>query len=230
MAASTSIRPSRVRLAFGNGRVRIDTVAIASNRFTLAAAGRLGTAAGVRDSLTYHFVVDSLGALRQYLRPDTTNAETLAGAPEDSLGGGIDVRGRLRGGVDRLDLTGDVRGSELVIGEHRAASLSGVVEIQDLLGAHAGRLALRLDSALVGGVAFSSIATNLAMRDPEHGRVSLVADGPRVNGNFSADVRRSPTSTELLVDSLSFGARDAGQWRLSAPTRVAMAGADIDLD
>src|SRR5688500_2375686 len=40
-----NLRPSRVRLAFMNGRVRVDTIAIASNRFNLAASGRLGTAA-----------------------------------------------------------------------------------------------------------------------------------------------------------------------------------------
>jgi translocation and assembly module TamB len=35
---------------------------------------------------------------------------------------------------------------------------------------------------------------------------------------------------ELLVDSLGFGARDAGQWRLTAPTRIALAGPDVTLD
>ena len=225
-----NLRPSRVRLVFTNGRVRLDTVSIASNRFTLTASGRLGTAAGVRDSLSYHFVVDSLGALRQYLRPDTTNAETSFGAPEDSLGGDIDIRGRLAGGVDRLDLTGQISGSELVIGVHRATSLTGTLEARDLLGSHSGRLALRLDTAVVGGVRLSSVAATLAMTDPEHGRVSLVAEGPSVGGSFSADVRRTAALTELLVDSLGFGARNAGQWRLSAPTRVALAGADVTVD
>jgi translocation and assembly module TamB len=225
-----NLRPSRVRLAFGNGRVRVDTVSIASNRFTLAAAGRLGTAAGIRDSLSYHFVVDSLGALRRYLRPDTTNAEASFGAPEDSLGGNIDIHGWLSGGVDRLDLAGDIQGRELVIGLNRAASLGGTLDARDLLGTQSGRLALRLDSVVVADVKLSTAEASLAMRDPENGRVSFVAQGPAVEGRLGADVHRTATATELLIDTLAFGARNAGQWRLAAPTRVARTGTDLSME
>ncbi len=222
-----NLRPSRVRLAFGNGRVRVDTAAVFSNRFNLSASGRLGTAPGVRDSLAYRLVVDSLGALRQYLRNDTMNAETSFAAPEDSLGGGVDIRGWLAGGVDRLDLTGDIGGSELVIGLNRAASLRGRVEAQDLLGSPSGRIALALDTVLVGTLRFGSMATTLAMTDPEHGRVSFAASGPSVEGTFGAAVRRTPGILELAIDTLNFGARDAGQWRLAGPTTFTRAGTDL---
>ena len=222
-----NLRPSRVRLAFGNGRVRVDTISVFSNRFNLAASGRLGTAPGVRDSLAYRLVVDSLGALRQYLLTDTANVETSFSAAEDSLGGAVDIRGWLSGGVDRLDLTGNLGGSDLVIGLNRAASLTGKVEAQDLLGAPSGRVALTLDSVLVGSLRFRSIATTLAMTDPEHGRLSFTATGPNVEGTLGAAVHRTERMTALAIDTLTFGARDAGQWHLAAPTTVARTGTDL---
>ena len=225
-----NLRPSRVRLAFANGRVRVDTVSVFTNRFTLSASGRLGTAAGVRDSLAYRIVIDSLGALRPYLRPDTANAETSFATPEDSLGGDIGIRGWLAGGVDRLDLSGAVEGKELVVGLNRAASLGGTIDVRDLAGAYSGQVALSLDSALVGGVQLSSIATTIAMRDPERGRVSFTASGPSVEGTLGADIRRGAALTELLVDSLHFGARNAGQWRLASPTRLALAPTSTAID
>ncbi len=226
-----NLRPSRVRLAFGNGRVRVDTMAIASNRFTLAASGRLGTSPGVRDSLEYDLVLDSLGALRPWLRPtDDSRVELLMDAPGDSLGGGVSLRGFLAGGVDRLDLSGELMGSDLVIGEHRAASLEGGVKARDLFGTPSGALRLRLDSALVGGVRLASLTANLGVSDPERGRLNLVAEGPSLGASMSADIRRSTVLTELLIDTLAFGARDAGQWRLSAPSRLAIAGPDLTVD
>ena len=225
-----NLRPSRVRLAFQHGRVAIDTIALASNRFTLAASGRLGTAAGVRDSLAYRLVVDSLGALRPYLRPDTANLETSFGAPEDSLGGTIDVRGWLAGGVDRLDVSGNVSGSELVIGLDRAATLRGTFDARDILGAYSGRLALDVDSVLFGGIPLSTVEAALALTDPERGRVTFAARGPSVEAGLGANVRRTAGLTELLLDSLGFGARNAGQWGLAAPTRLAIATDGLAID
>ena len=226
-----NLRPSRVRLNFANGRVRADTISVIANLFTLAASGSLGTRAGTRDSLAYHLVVDSLGALRRYLMPtDSANGETAFDAPEDSLGGRLDVEGWLAGGVDRLDLTGRARGTELVIGHHRAATLGGSFGARDLLGAVSARADVQLDSAIVGGVPFAALRGALTMADTNTGRVRLSADGSAVRGAFAADVRRRAGTTELLVDTLSIGAVDAGQWRLANPARLTIAGADIALD
>ena len=226
-----NLRPSRVRLNFANGRVRIDTVSVGANLFTLAASGSLGTAPGTRDSLAYHLVVDSLGSLRRYLMPlDSADRRALFDAPEDSLGGRLDVTGRLAGGVDRLDLTGSVRGTELVIGQHRAATISGSFDARNLLGALSARGDVRLDSAVLGGVPFASVRGALAMADSNTGRIGLTAEGNAVRGTFAADVDRRAGTTELRVDTLSFGAVDAGQWRLANATRLVMAGADLRLD
>ncbi len=226
-----NLRPSRVRVAFENGHVRADTISIAANLFTLAASGRLGTAQGKSDSLSYHVVVDSLGALRTYLIPlDSTEAEERLDAPGDSLGGRLEIRGLLAGGVSRLDLTGQLRGSELVIGRQRAASLTGAIEARDLLGTQSGRADVRLDSAVAGGIRFSSLRGALTMADPGNGRLGLAAEGDAVRATFTADVRRNPAETALLIDTLSFGAVEAGQWRLAGATRLTVAGPDIAMD
>ena len=226
-----NLRPSRVRLTFANGRVRADTIAVAANLFTLAASGSLGTAAGRRDSLAYHLVVDSLGALRRYLMPsDSAEAKMRFDAPEDSLGGRVDVEGWLAGGVDRLDIAGRLRGAELVIGAHRAAALTGSFDARDLLGAPSARADVRLDTAVVGGIAFTSLRGALAMADTNTGRVGLTADGNAVRATFAADIRRAAGTTHLLIDTLSLGAVDAGQWRLAGATTLTLAGPDIALE
>ena len=225
-----NLRPSRVRLNFANGRVRADTISVVANLFTLAASGSLGTRAGTRDSLAYHLVVDSLGALRRYLMPtDSADAESMF-APEDSLGGRVDVEGWIAGGVDRLDIAGSLRGTELVIGRHRAATLGGAFDARDLLGAISARGDVRLDSATVGGVSFASLKGSLAMADSNTGRIGLTAEGPAVRGTFAAGIDRRAGTTELQVDTLSLGAVDAGQWRLANTTKLTLAGPDIVLD
>ena len=228
---AVNLRPSRVRLSFANGRVRADTISLAANRFTLAASGSLGTAEGTRDSIAYHLVVDSLGALRPWLMPtDSADVEVSLDEPGDSLGGRIDVRGHLAGGISRLDLTGDLTGAELVVGEHRAAALRGSIEARDLTAAVSGRAEVRLDSVVAGGVRFSSLRGVLAMADSTTGRIGLAAEGDAVRASFAADVRRDAGHTQLLVDTVSFGAVDGGQWRLASPTRVSLAGSDITVD
>jgi translocation and assembly module TamB len=68
------------------------------------------------------------------------------------------------------------------------------------------------------------------MTDPNTGRMSLAADGDAVRAQFAADIRRSPSATALLIDTLSFGAVDAGQWRLTSATRLSVAGRDVAVD
>ena len=226
-----NLRPSRVRLNFANGRVRADTISLAANLFTLAASGSLGTAAGRRDSLAYHLVVDSLGALRRYLMPsDSADPEPGFDAPGDSLGGRVDVTGWLAGGVDQLDLTGRIGGTELVVGEQRAARLTGSFDGRNLLGAPSARAEVRLDSALVGGVRFTALRGTLAMADTNTGRVGFIAEGDAVRATFAADVRRAGGTTQLAIDTLSIGAVNAGQWRLAGATRLTLAGADVMME
>jgi translocation and assembly module TamB len=164
-----TIFPSTGRLAFGGGRVRIDTLRVETSAATLTALGTLSLGPTRADSLRYTIVVDSLGGLRPWLPTDRVRRGALTLASEDtangarrdslvtvyrdSLAGRVEVNGVLSGSVDALVTSGGVEGRDLFIAGDRARSLRGTFALNGLPGEPSGLLVLALDTLVVAGTA-----------------------------------------------------------------------------
>jgi translocation and assembly module TamB len=73
---SVRIYPSVVRLAFGDGKMRVDTLRIETIAATITAVGGLGLPHGVADSLTFAVNVDSVGGLRRFIGREASASRT----------------------------------------------------------------------------------------------------------------------------------------------------------
>jgi translocation and assembly module TamB len=233
---------SQVRLSFGNGRMRIDTVALQTSAATLFASGALGTTAAVRDSVRYRLVVDSLGGLRNYL----SDALVVRRTPADSLAGTIELAGWLTGWTGGLGTTGVATGSELAVRDARARVLHGTYAFDGFPGATRGHLSLDADTVLVSGMRLDTIHASMTMLDSLSGRYSVFArssSGPSATAaggvaylpvRGAAGPGANVTATAgapytVTVDTLSIATPD-NTWRLRAPALVTVAGTEMGLD
>jgi translocation and assembly module TamB len=240
------IFPSTARLAFGGGRVRVDTLRVETTAATLTSTGTLSLGPPRPDSLRYTIVVDSLGGLRPWLPTDrarrgaralasedmATGArrDSLVTAYRDSLAGRIEVNGVLTGSVDSLSTSGSVEGRDVFITGDRARSIRGNFALSGLPRTPAGLLTLALDTLVVAGVRLDSARLTLDAAGRTAGRLTLgiaSATGPR--GRMSFTYSLSDDTTRLLVDTLGaiIGER---QWTLASPARVTLdsTGAAVD--
>jgi translocation and assembly module TamB len=227
---AVTLRPSQARLRFAAGRVRVEEAVVVTNRFNVTGTGALGTSAGVSDSLSLRFVVDSLGSFRPWLAPVDSTVASNRDLPADSLGGNIEVLARLVGGVGRLDVNGTITGTDMVVATSRAGVMRGEFAARDLLGSPSGELTVRGDTVTLGGMRLASLSAMVAMADTVHGRVRLTADGSPRAAVMSAGIDRSAGRTSLLIDTLSFTTHAGGWWRLASPGRLTLAAGDLALE
>jgi translocation and assembly module TamB len=240
------IFPSAAVLAFGGGRLRVDTMRVETTAATLTAAGALSLADVRADSLRYTIVVDSLGGLRPWIPTDragrgaralasedtATGArrDSLVTAYRDSLAGRVQVNGALSGSIDSLTTSGSIEGRELFVAGDRARAVRGTFALTGLPLAPAGLLTLALDTAVVAGIRLDSVRVGLHALDRNAGRLALgigSATGP--SGRMSLAYALSGDTTRLLIDTL--GARiGERQWSLASPARVTLdsTGAAVD--
>ncbi|HUF28108.1 MAG TPA: translocation/assembly module TamB domain-containing protein [Gemmatimonadaceae bacterium] len=229
------IHPSRARLRFADGKVRVDTLVLETTAGQIDAGGALGLVAGRADSLGIVVRVDSLGGLRSVLgfpaaEPVANNGERHIVA-EDSLGGMLWFAGALRGSLDSLALSGELRGSELMVGAHRAEDLEGRIALGNVTREPVGHVELRLDSVQTPGVRTIDLAGSLRIDDRSSGRLQLGASAP--NGpaaRLSADVRLENGGASARVDELAIVADERAPWELSSPVALRIDGDGWSID
>lgn len=234
------VAPSLAVLGFGGGRLRVDTLRLESSAARATAEGALGLVPGVRDSLRWSLMVDSLGGLRPYLGtpPTRRGAATLARADStapaavraaleqairDSLAGTLRAQGVLAGSIDTLAAHGTFGGRELFDGGDAVQRLDGDFAFTGLPVAPAGTVRATLDSVLVAGVRVDSAGAVLALRDSASGTLALAAAATRAPAGFAGgaalDFERTADAMRITVDSV--GARlGEHTWTLAAPAHV----------
>ncbi|MGH7717566.1 MAG: translocation/assembly module TamB domain-containing protein, partial [Gemmatimonadaceae bacterium] len=186
------IAPSMARLTFADQRVQIDSLHLRTNVAALTAQGAIGLSPSLSDTVGYTITVDSLGALRPYLRRATTTrgAETLAAADsgmaegtrdsvvsvlQDSLSGTLTLRGVASGSIDTLRTWGEMEGRELFVGGNRARALRGSYAFSGLPREPQGSGVLQLDTVLAAGVRLSSAGMSFAFPNRQEGQVTFSA-------------------------------------------------------
>ncbi|HEY9229053.1 MAG TPA: translocation/assembly module TamB domain-containing protein [Gemmatimonadaceae bacterium] len=215
--------PTRARLAFGDGRVRIvDSLRLQTGAATLVARGAFGLPKGAPDSVRVSLTVDSLGGLRRYLSRGDNIVLATGEASVDSLSGSGEFTGVARGTMDSFSVTGRLIANDIYVNKDRGDSLSARVDVRGLPSAPVGIVAGRVSSVTLFGVALDTIGVRLDIADSEHAR--FVANALSSNGPRAATTGRwekSGTDNLVFVDSLGLTIADS-RWRLQAPTRVAL--------
>jgi translocation and assembly module TamB len=240
------IFPSTALLAFGGGRLRVDTLRVETTAATLTASGTLSLGPARPDSLRYTVVVDSLGGLRPWLPTDDAgrgaralaSEDTATGARRDSLvnvyrdslAGRIEVSGVLSGSIDSLATSGSVKGRDVFIAGDRARSIRGNFALIGLPRTPSGLLTVALDTLVVAGVRLDSARLALDAAGQNAGRLALgigSATGP--SGRVSLAYALSGDTTRLLVDTMSavIGER---QWTLASPARAILDSTGVAVD
>ncbi len=212
------IRPSRARLALGDGVLRVNELSLETTAGYLVASGGIGLTAERRDSLAYSVTIDSLGGLRRYLLPSGPPQGAVTAA--DSLGGSIMLRGSVTGSLDALRVAGDVDAHDLWVAGSRARLGTAAFDIRDFLAAPNGEARFSLDTLTVSGVRLRHVGGTLTIVDASRSRVSMSAtsaNGPTLA--VAGDVLRAGDSTEVALDSLDLVAGQS-HWRLARRARI----------
>lgn len=238
---SVRVFPSRARVHFADGRLKVDSMLLETSAVSLAASGGLGLPHGPADSLRFTMTVDSLGGLRRFIsRPagivtvasgDGPATVAAGDPPADSLSGTFTVGGVAKGSFDSLDVAGWLSGANLYLRKERGHNLSGRFDLRNILANPAGTVALRLDTLRLGGVDLDSIGGVLRIANKSAASFSLGAlshTGPTLvaEGNV-----RLGGSDSLLLGLTSLSAvMDSSRWSLVTPAHVLSDSAGAWLD
>ncbi len=257
---SVRVYPSAARLAFGGGKVLVDSLRLETSLATLRARGALGLAPGISDSLTYTVSVDSLGALRDLLdRPartiaaavDSAAARAMGDARADGANGtnaadgadGVEgddepapmlgillARGTLSGYVDSLETQGQVTGSDFLLGASGARQLVADYHFVGIPDALRGRAGVRLDTVLVSGVALRSVRADVSVLSPSAGTLGLTMESAN-DVTGGARVAYAITGDTTHVRLDTLGLDlPSSHWTLIAPASFASTRAGLFLD
>ncbi|MEO8561095.1 MAG: translocation/assembly module TamB domain-containing protein [bacterium] len=226
----------RARARFEQGILRLDTLRLDGPAGALRAEGTLGlTRTAGDDSLVVALSVDSLGGLRRYIGKTVpalaaTSGATATTAANDSLGGSMRLTSVLRGWLDSLDIRGTLDGRDLYVRADRARAVHGTMALQQVRGHTTGSVALRADTAMVGGLRVDGVSVLTQMLDK--GRARFGATASAVNGtNIRAvgDYSQVGDSVDVQLDTLSLAIGES-RWGLLLPSRVTKTPATLTLD
>lgn len=252
---SLTVGRSSTALAFGNGRVRVDSLSLVTSAARVEAAGTLGLAAGVSDTIRYSVVMDSLGGLRPYMMPGSGGGGSVGGEAElftfffdssasrsreatlrairDSLAGTVRSEGTLSGSVDDLAVHGSLSGSGLFAGGDLARALEGRYHFSGLPRDPRGEMWVRLDSVRVAGVRLDTASSTFALRDRSRGKlgVSVMSSDPlgSFRGTALVGFERAGDSLLVSLDSTALAVQD-DLWLLARPAHAVLDSAGIALD
>ena len=241
-----SVSSATTAMRFGDGRMHIDTLSIASSAAHIFAKGTLGLAPNIVDSLSYSVVIDSLGGLRPWILPRATGdsaphdsavrmteRDLEARQLRDSLDGTAHAEGMLIGSIDTLLVRGVIAGESLLVAGSRAAHASGSYSVAGLPANAHGTISARADSIVVATVAIDSMQGELTLASKSRGELTLSAASNRKTGSFVVGSHltfdRSLDSLRVVVDSLG-GLIDTHQWGLVSPATIVMDTVGTRLD
>jgi translocation and assembly module TamB len=222
------IFPSKGHVTFLGGRMRLDTLEMASAAAAFQASGSLGLARGSEDTLTFRVDVDSLGGLRRYLARANVPEEDLA-AP-DSLSGSIAITGNASGRLDSLDIKGKITATELYVRGDAVAGVSGTYDIRDALRAPNGTVSLRAIKAKFLGVNVDSATAGVRLAGKTRGSFQFAAmSRAGVSANAAGTLESVDSTRVLHLDTLTVGLSDH-RWALTSPVRVVTDRSGMILD
>jgi translocation and assembly module TamB len=226
---SIRIYPSRTRVRFADRRVRMDTLDVQTALGTMSARGALGLAPEVTDSLRFVVAADSLGALRQYFRPEVMSEN--GDAPEvDSLKATVSGTGVLYGSVDTLAVRTAVNLQNVDAAGVKARIIRVAGDLKDVLRKPVGEASVNGDTIALGGIRLLNAGANLRLRTPTSGEFSALAtaaNGPVVAS--SGTLAFAGDTTTARIDSLGLSMQEH-RLLLRRPAAVRVARGRVTID
>ena len=214
------LNPSRAKLRFADGQMRVDTLNINSPAFTATASpGGLGLPNGRPDSLRVSLSIDSLGGLREiFSRADSTVATTVL---PDSITGNLQIDSALVAGrLDSLLLRGTAVAQDVYFNKLVVANTRIGFDLSGLPKSLTGQVGVHVDTAIVGGVALDTVGGTLKFSDFTHATFDVAAlskNGPsaRAGGTWMS----LNGANDVILSSARFTI-GAGDWNLASAARI----------
>ena len=230
------IARGRTTLAFGGGRVRVDTLVLESGGVHLEGRGALGLRRGQDDTVRVTLVADSLDQLRAKLRPLVGEARIArdSGAQRlwnDTLSGRLVASGTLTGRLDSLRTDGEGRMVKAQFGAGRADSILGNWSLRLLNRDAVGRTNVRVTRGRWSTQRVDGVSLQVTFGVGTASEFTLDGTAAKGYDRLSAHgmLDHHADTTYLVLDSLMarFGADTV---RLTTPSRLTIAPSYIELD
>ena len=230
------ITRGRTSLAFGGGRMRIDTLVLESGALLLEGRGALGLRRGLDDTVRVSLAADSLALLRARLRPVVGEARIAKDSGfrmlwNDTLSGRLVATGTITGRPDSLHTDGAARMVKAQLGAGRADTIAGTWSLLLVAGDAAGRANVRLAAPRWAKQRADVLALQATFGAGAVTELSLDGTAARGYDRLTAHgvLDQQADTMRLALDSLlvRFGADTV---RLSAPTRLTITPTYFDLD
>ena len=214
----------RARLAADAGRLRVDSLSLETTAATVFASGGIGLAPDVRDSLRVAVFVDSLGGLRRWVAADPAR---------DSLEGSFSITGTLTGSIKSLDARGTLAAASVYRAGTSASAIKGTFALRQITASPLGDVIIGVDSARIAGIDIARMDGLVSLDGAGHGQLFVEAretTGQTARGAALLAIRGD--TVDARIDSLTFAVDTAAagnRWRLTAPSRVLVSSASIEI-
>ena len=212
--------PSRLRLHFANGEMRIDRRRFAPrrrHRCCRAESRCRRPRRGIR-SFSRSTSIRWADFARTCRIPTRRSSARRRPCPIRSSGTRED-QGSLTGTLDTLNVQGRLQGSNIYLNRDRGEALKATFNLRNVLGNYSGWVEGRIDTVTYAGIALDTIGGRLTIDDSSHRR--FIAGAVSHTGPTAAatgDWATSGDTNFVRVDSFGLTIGDAA-WRLAAPSR-----------
>jgi translocation and assembly module TamB len=220
------IEPSRARLGFADGLVRIDTVALRAAGATASASGTVSMSQSKRGELHFRISADSLGAAVRLL------PAKVAAALTDSVHGAFTFDGSVTSLGDRIDVGGTVKGTDLGVGSKAAGSVYGQLSLADLRAARRVNADLHAVNLKAGPFHFDS-ASAFVSQTSGSGAGEFRGDLSNrngVNAQYGGSFTSVGDTTRVELAKLDVIVDNDNRYGLGSPARLALVPGAVLLD
>lgn len=217
-----TIRPSSVRLRFGDGLMTVDTIVAAIVGARAEASGTVGMANSRTGSLRYNAELTSIDEVERL----------LGVAPTSGLGGKVNFAGTLSGALDALRLIGTATGTSITASGARVGRVVGHYALSDLGARPSGTVTLKGDSIIAGSVPIRTASAEVSVSNGDRGafRASFAGTGT-ISGGASGTVARDSTNgVAVALDSARVNIDSLNSYALTAPVHLVARPQHVSVD
>lgn len=208
------------KATFGDGRARLDTLALETSAVDVAATGSLGLVEGISDTVILRARMDSLGGLRALLhRP-----------ADDSLTGAAILDARIHGWARDFAVDATATATNARYAGNTAGLMVAEAKLTQLPSAPMGRVVVTGDTLTIGGLGLRTLRAEAALAGAEPtGLQVLAVGGAATQLAFGGTLAFSGDSTLVRADSLRLQTA-LHAWQLQAPAMLRAAAGGFRLD
>ena len=210
--------------AIGAGILTLDTAAVALHGALIDAAGSVALTRTGTGTLRMTAAIDSLAAVSELLTRVIDTVPRLSGA--------LRAQGRLRTG-EAPGVVADLTGNRLVVGDERAETLRGSVDVSRGGGRLSGDVSLAADTVTVRGLRFDHVegSAQLPLELGAEGvyHATLRRPGGGVT-SIAGRLARDGDTSRVHVDTLFARVDDERAYRATSPSTIRLARGFAALD